>query len=178
MVTDDKEIMERCKKFRHHGQSETMKYEYDDLGYNYRITDLCAAIGLAQVKKIDRFNKKRIENAQKLHEGLKNIAGLIVPKVKEGNKHVFNQYTIRITGHFKSNRKEFILYLEKQGIGYGIYYPKPLHLHPHFRKMGYKEGDFPVAENIANQVLSLPVHPSVTEEEINFIIDKIQTYAT
>lgn len=177
ITTNDDEIVEMCKRFRHHGQSEKTRYEYWDLGYNYRITDLCAAIALEQLKKIDKFNDKRISNAQKLSAGLTGIKGIILPRVRKNNKHVFHQYTIRITDDFKSSRDEFIKYLKENGIGCGVYYPKPLHLHPHFRKMGYKEGNFPIAEKLAKQVVSLPVHPKLSIDDIEFIIDKIQLYA-
>ena len=177
ITTNDEEFAEKCRQFRHHGQSEKTKYEYLDIGYNYRMTDLCAAIALEQLKKIDGFSAKRISNAKKLSEGLSEIKGLILPRVKEENKHVFHQYTIRITEDFKSSRDEFINYLKKSGIGCGVYYPKPLHLHPHFSKMGYKEGDFPIAEKMSSQVVSLPVHPKVSENNIEFIIKKIKEYA-
>lgn len=177
ITTDSEEIMECCRRFRHHGQSEKTRYEYWDIGYNYRITDLCAAIALEQLKKLDDFNARRISNAHKLSEGLEGIKGLIVPRVKKNNKHVFHQYTVRITEDFKGTRDKFMSYLKEQGVGCGIYYPKPLHLHPHFSRMGYKEGDFPVAEKMSKQVVSLPVHPKVSEADIAFIIEKIKEYA-
>lgn len=177
VVTDDEDLAEKCRRFRHHGQSEQTKYEYWDIGFNYRMMDLQAAIGLAQLKKVEIFNAKRIENAKKLSHELADIKGLVLPQVLEGNKHVFHQYTIRVTENFKSTRAEFTAYLKEQGIGSGIYYPKPLHLHPHFLKMGFKEGDFPVAERLSTEVLSLPVHPSLTEDELNLIINSIKNYA-
>lgn len=177
ITTNNEDMMEKCKRFRHHGQSEKTRYEYWDIGYNYRITDICAAIGLAQLKKIDRFNSARISNAQKITYGLKDIKGIRLPEAKNNNKHVFHQYTIRVTDEFKSSRDKLLLHLKENGINCGVYYPKPLHLHPHFMKLGYKEGDFPVAEKMAKEVLSLPVHPSLAEEEIKFIINKIKEYA-
>lgn len=176
IVTDDEEILEKCKRFRHHGQSEKTRYEYWELGYNYRMTDICASIALEQLKKIDDFNNKRISNAEKLKKGLNGVKGLILPSVKENNKHVFHQFTIRITGDFRSSRDELMNYLKENEIGCGVYYPKPLHLHPAFQKMGYKKGDFPVSEMMADEVLSLPVHPSLKEEEIELIINKIRDY--
>lgn len=177
ITTNSEEMMEKCKRFRHHGQSEKTKYEYYDLGYNYRITDICAAIALEQLHKVNIFNNKRIKNAKKLSDGLRGIKGLIVPTIKKGDKHVFHQYTIRITNDFKTSRDELATYLKENGIGCGVYYPKPLHLHPHFRRMGYKKGDFPVAEKISKEVLSLPVHPSLTDNEIKLIIKKIYEYS-
>jgi len=131
---------------------------------------LQAAIALAQLKKLDNFTNKRIRNAKMLSEGLKNISGIKVPVVMPNVKHVFHQYTIKVDG-FKKSRDELIEYLKEKGVGSAVFYPKPLHLHPHFMKLGFKEGDFPAAEKAAKQVLSLPVHPSVTEEDIKTIIN-------
>ena len=83
---------------------------------------------------------------------------------------------MRLTEDFKSNRDKFMLYLTKKGIGSGIYYPEPLHLVNHIKKLGYKKGDFPVAEKMSGQVLSLPVHPLLTKKQIDYIIDQIQNY--
>lgn len=177
VTTDDEELYEKCKMFRHHGQSEKVRYEYLDLGYNYRTTDILAAIGVEQLKKIERITNARINNASKLTEGLVGIPGLITPIVKPGHKHVFHQYTIRITPEFKSSRDAFLDYLRENEIGAGVYYPKPLHLHQHFARMGYKPGDFPVAERSAQEVISLPAHPLLTAEEIDFIINKVRDYA-
>ena len=91
----------------------------------------------------------------------------------EGNTHVYHQYTIRITEEYGHSRDELLEYLKENEIGSGVYYPKPLHMHEHFKKMGYKEGDFPVSEKLSKQVLSLPVNPFVTTEDIEKIVEKI-----
>jgi len=173
IITNNKVYMKKCKMFRHHGQPEESRYQYLDLGYNYRMTEIAAAIALEQLKKIDKLNRQRIRNAKKLTDGLKGIKGIITPITKQNNKHVFHQYTIRVTKEFGKTREELIKYLERKGVGWGIYYPKPLHLHPHFRDSNYKKGDFPVAEKISKEVLSLPVHPLVSKKEIEFIIKTI-----
>lgn len=177
ITTNSDVIAEKCKMFRHHGQSEAKRYEYLDLGYNYRLTDICAAIGVKQLAKADTFNQKRIENAKKLAEGLMGIEGIILPKTKEGSKHVFHQFTIRITEEFGATREDLQNFLSAQGIGTGIYYPKPLHMHEHFKRLGYNEGDFPVAEKMAQEVLSLPVHPSLTDLELTIIITAIKEFS-
>jgi perosamine synthetase len=174
MVTNNERYAELARRFRHHGQSEKTRYQYFDLGFNYRMTDIAAAIGREQLKRIDDFNKKRVKNAQMLTEGLKKIRGLITPKIKKNYKHVFHQYTIRVTNEFKINRDKLSQYLNEKGIGNSIFYPKPLHLHPYFCKLGYREGDFPISEKISKEVLSLPVHPLVSEEDIRFIIKTIK----
>lgn len=177
ITTNDENLMKRCKLFRHHGQSEEKKYEYLELGYNYRMTDIAAAIGVEQLKKIDRFMKIRNTNATLYNKGLKEIDGIILPSVSSGNTHVYHQYTIRITPNARFSRNELIDYLKENDIGSGVYYPKPLHLHHHFSKMGYKKGDFPISEKVSQQVLSLPVHPSLSEDDIASVIDKIRTLA-
>lgn len=176
VTTNNEEYYEKCKMLRHHGQSEKVRYEYLDLGYNYRTTDICAAIGVEQLKKIDIITDARIRNAKRLSEGLGGIKGLILPQTKDSHKHVFHQYTIRINPDFKSSRDEFLEYLREQEIGAGVYYPKPLHLHQHFQKMGYKAGDFPVAERVASEVISLPVHPLLLDNELEYIIKKVRDY--
>ncbi len=173
LTTDNPEVAELAKRFRHHGQSEQTRYEYHDLGYNYRMTDLTAAIALAQLKKINDLNQRRINNAQALTEGLKDIKGITVPKIKDNSKHVFHQYTIIIEDDYSLSRDELKQKLFNAGVGSGIYYPKPLHLHPFYANMGYKEGDFPISESLSKKVLSLPVHPKLSLENIKKIIESI-----
>jgi perosamine synthetase len=174
ITTNNSEYAERAKQFRHHGQSENAQYQYHDLGYNYRMSDLHAAIALAQLTRLEDFTKKRISNAKLLTAGLAGIPGIITPALVPGTKHVFHQYTIRVSG-FRKTRDELVALLRNAGIGCGIYYPQPLHLFPMFKAMGYKPGDFPVAEKAAQEVLSLPVHPSVTEQDIKYIIKTIKS---
>jgi len=174
IVTNNGRYAELARRFRHHGQSEKTRYQYFDLGFNYRMTDIAATIGIEQLKRIDDFNKKRMKNAQMLTEGLKNIKGLITPIIKKNYKHVFHQYTIRVTNEFKITRDELSQCLKEKGIESSVFYPKPLHLHPYFRKLGYKRGDFPVSEKISKEVLSLPVHPLISEKDIRFIIKTIK----
>jgi len=174
LTTNSKEIMEKCKLFRHHGQDESKAYEYIEFGYNYRMMDMIAVIAIEQMKKIEDFTSKRRANAALFNEGLKDIQGLITPIEKPGYKHVYHQYTLRITPEFKLSRDKFIEKLADRGIMAKIFYPKPLHLYPHFLEMGYKKGDFPVAERLANEVVSIPVHPLVTPKQAEFIIQSIK----
>jgi len=177
LTTDDDEIARKAKIYRHHGQDEAVRYEYLELGHNYRMTDMAAALGVEQMKKLDRIIDTRVRNAKLLDEGLSDIKGIIIPKVMPGNTHVYHQYTIRITDEYGHSRDELMEYLKENEIGCGVYYPKPLHLHEHFRKMGYKEGDFPVSERISKEVLSLPVNPFVTEEDVEKIVEKIKEFS-
>lgn len=161
-----------AKQLRHHGQGE--RYEYEILGYNYRMTNLHAAIAVEQMKRLDEINKKRQDNAKLYDELLKDIKGIKIPKVHEKNTHVYHQYAILVTEEFSKSRDELKEFLEANEIGTGIHYPKPLHLHKAFEEFKYKEGDFPVSEKVAKQVLSLPVHPLVTKENINKVIETIK----
>lgn len=173
ITTNNEKFAELAKQFRHHGQSEKIKYEYLDLGYNYRMTDINAAIGLAQLKKLDDWNKKRIKNAEYLSKGLSKIKSVKTPVIKNNCMHVFHQYTIKVEDNFILKRDALISHLNKNGIGCAVYYPKPLHLFTHIKKFGYKEGDFPVAEELSKQVLSLPIHPGLTKEDLDLIIRTI-----
>ena len=171
ITTNSKEYAENAKLFRQHGRSKMTAYEYTNLGYNYRMTDICAAMLLEQIKKVEFITQKRIENAGYLSKGLSKIKGIKIPSIKKGYRHVFHQYTIRVEEDFKFGRDELVEYLNNKGIGSAVYYPKPLHLCEHFKKFGYKEGDFPVAEKVSGQVLSLPVHPNVNKEQLDYIIN-------
>lgn len=170
ITTDNEDFAKRARRFRHHGQHPDKRYEYFDLGYNYRMMDLQAAIGLCQMNRIADFTKRRKKNAAALSEGLKDVKGLVLPSIRDGIDHVFHQYTIRLTEEFPMSRNELREVLTSKGVGSAVFYPKPLHLHNHFMKYGYREGQFPVAEACAHSVLSLPVHPSVTMDDVSQII--------
>lgn len=174
ITTDDDEMADRCKVFRHHGQSETERYKYYGLGYNYRLTDIASAIGREQLKKLPGFTEARIRHAKLLSDGLSSVDGITVPEVAEGRKHVFHQFTIRVADKFGMSRDELSAYLSEKGIGNAIFYPKSLHIFPQFEKYGYKPGDFPVSEKITEEVLSLPVYPLVTDEEVEYIIKTVR----
>lgn len=176
VVTNNENIAESVRRFRHHGQSEKTRYQYFDLGFNYRMTDIAAAVGIEQLKKIEDFNKKRMRNAKLLTDGLKNIKGLITPIVKKNYKHVFHQYTIRVTEEFKMSRDELSQYLKEKDIGSAIFYPNPLHLYPQFSHLEHIRDSLPVAEKVSRQVISLPVHPGLTDKEVEFIIATIRKH--
>ena len=176
LTTDNSDFAEIIRMFRHHGQSEKKKYEYYGLGYNYRITDICAAIGIEQLKKLKEWNEKRARNAEYLSKGLAGIKGIKLPIIKNGCNHVFHQYTIKVEEDFKLKRDELMELLHKKGIGTGVYYPKPMHLFEHLSQHRYKKGDFPTAERLSEQALSLPVHPSLTKEQLDKIINAFEEF--
>ncbi len=168
ITTDDDEISESCRVIRQHGMRR--RYYHDELGYNFRMTDVHAAIGLAQLSKLDDFNATRIDNARYLSE---NLRGVQVPVVPEGYKHVFHQYTIRVPG---GQRNALADYLRENDIGSGIYYPVPIHKQTYYvQELGYEQS-LPEAERAAEEVLSLPVHPALSTEDLETIVKTINTF--
>lgn len=169
ITTNDEDLAENAKMFRAHGAS--VRYHHDEVGYNFRMTDISAAIGLAQLNKIDEFNDKRIENAAYLNEGLKDVDGVVTPYCAEGAKHVYHQYTIRVE---KGNRDDWVDIINECGVGTGIHYPIPLYNQPIYKALGI-EGKCPNAELAADNVISLPVHPSLTKEDLDLVIEAVKT---
>ena len=169
ITTDDEDLADNARSFRAHGAS--IRYHHDEIGYNFRMTDISAAIGLAQLDKIDGFNDKRIENAAYLNDGLKDVDGVITPYCAPGSKHVYHQYTIRVE---KGDRDDWVDIINDCGVGTGIHYPIPLYNQPIYNSLGI-EGDCPNAEIAADNVISLPVHPSLTKEGLDLVIEAVKT---
>ncbi|MCD6143423.1 DegT/DnrJ/EryC1/StrS family aminotransferase [Thermococcus sp.] len=172
VVTNDGELAKKVDLIRNHGQAE--KYLHVELGYNLRMTNIAAAIGRAQLKKLDEWNKKRIENARLLTEGISKIDGLTPPHVDPRAKHVFHQYVIRVEEEFPLNRDELMAKLREKGIGSAVHYPSPVHQQPFYQKLGYPKDICPNAIEASKKVLSLPVHPAVSEEDIDYIINTLR----
>ncbi|MEX0621775.1 MAG: DegT/DnrJ/EryC1/StrS family aminotransferase [Candidatus Woykebacteria bacterium] len=161
VTTNDSQLAARAKLFRNQGMQKL--YYHDTLGYNFRMTNIAAVIGIEQLKKLESFTKKRIENADFLTRKLRAMNNeLITPHVPGGYRHVFHQYTIRT-----ANRDSLIARLKKADIGYGIYYPLPIHKQKPFKT--YSNQKFPESEKSAKKVLSLPVNPSVSKRDIDTI---------
>ena len=169
ITTDDEDLAEQARIFRAHGAS--VRYHHNAIGYNFRMTDISAAIGLAQLNKIDEFNDKRIANAAYLNEGLKDVDGIVTPYCAYDSKHVYHQYTIRVE---KGDRDDWVDIINDCGVGTGIHYPIPLYNQPIYRALGF-EGDCPNAELAADNVISLPVHPSLIKEDLDLVIEAVKT---
>ncbi len=132
LTTDDPAIADSARMIRQHGMRR--RYYHDELGYNFRMTDVHAAIGLEQLKKLDGFNQKRQANAQFLSDSLQSVT---VPTVPDGYEHVFHQYTIRVSD---GRRDGLIEYLHSNGIGCGVYYPVPIHQQTYYtEQLGYDQ---------------------------------------
>ncbi len=172
IVTDSDELSTRCRLLRNHGESQ--KYYHTMLGYNYRMTDIQAAIGVVQLEKLDQLNESRIRNAAYLNKHLK-IPGLKTPYTKKNVTHVYHQYAAVIEEDFPLTRDEFMEYLAKEGIGSAIHYPLPIHKQPLYQELGYTDEDVrcPNAVELSGRILSLPIHPALKEEDLAYIADTI-----
>ncbi|MEX0616491.1 MAG: DegT/DnrJ/EryC1/StrS family aminotransferase [Candidatus Woykebacteria bacterium] len=166
VTTNDETLAKKASIFRNQGMEK--RYYHDILGYNFRMTDIAAVIGIEQLKKLEGFTKKRIQNAKYLTEKLKNVKSVATPTVPDGYRHVFHQYTVRT-----ANRRYLISKLEQAGVGYGIYYPVPLHKQKALPP-SKRETKAPVSEKIAKQVLSLPIHPSLSSKDLETIVGALK----
>lgn len=162
ITTSDDDLAQKCRMLRNHGMQR--RYYHDLLGFNFRMTDLCAAIGLAQLDRLEDFTQKRQANAAYLNSKIESV---ITPKVKAGYDHVWHQYTIRVDGG--RDRDAAVKQLTEAGIGTGIFYPVPAHQQGYMREI---VGDvhLPAAEQLAREVISLPVHPQLTAADLDTIV--------
>ncbi len=170
ITTNDDKIAEECRVIRQHGMRR--RYYHDELGFNFRMTDIHAAIGLAQLRKLLRFNQARQANAGYLSSHLR---GVVVPCVPEGSQHVYHQYTVRV----RDGRRDALrAYLHENGVASEVYYPVPVHKQTYYtEKLGYSVS-YPEAERASQEVLSLPVHPGLTRSDLELITDKVNSFMT
>ena len=165
ITTNDRQIAEKCRMLRNHGMK--IRYHHDFLGYNFRITDIHAAIGLVQLDRLSFFTNKRQENAASLSSDLSSV---ITPTVQDHCKHVWHQYTIRLKKG--RDRDQAVKELNEAGIGTGIFYPIPLHKQKHI-KDNFGEISCPVAEKLSEEVISIPVHPQLDSVDLKKIADEV-----
>jgi dTDP-4-amino-4,6-dideoxygalactose transaminase len=163
ITTDDDDLAQKCRLIRAHGMSQL--YQYDYLGFNYRMTSIGAAIGREQLKKLPDWNNKRISNARFYNDNLK---GVKTPYNRREDTHCYHQYTIKT-----ERRDELKKFLADNGVNAGIYYPAPLY---EFDIMKAYKANCPVAEKVSKQVLSLPVHPGLSQEDLQTVVDLINKF--
>ena len=151
--------------------------DFDDIGFNYRMTDIQAAVGLVQLKKLDSLNARRLEIANKYTQGLQGISGLRLPFVSPDVKHVFHVYTVMVEPGFSMNKEDFMwaLYTQKQIKVWSHYVP--IHLSTVYRNRGHHEGECPVSEKMYQRYVSIPIHPRMTEASIQYVIESIRELA-
>ena len=165
IVTHDKTVYRNSKLLRNQGMEK--RYENEIVGFNTRMTDIHAAIGRVQLKKLAKWTKQRQENAKFLDENLKNV---IVPPVAQGATHVYHQYTIRVTDQ---DRDKFAKEIGRRGVGSGVYYPIPNHRLPSYRL----NLELPETEKAADECLSLPVHPALSTSDLEKIVEVVNSVA-
>jgi dTDP-4-amino-4,6-dideoxygalactose transaminase len=148
--------------------------DFDDVGFNYRMTDVQAAVGLVQLGKLDAFNARRIEIAQSYSEGLQGIKGLTLPFTSANNKHVFHVYSLVLQSSFSRSKEDFMweLYAGKKIKAWSHY--MPIHLTTAYRKLGHSPGECPVAELLFEQYVSLPIHPRMSDEVVDYVIQSVR----
>jgi dTDP-4-amino-4,6-dideoxygalactose transaminase len=168
-TTNDASIAAVLRELRTHGQSAEA-YIHERIGTNSRLDELQAAVLRTKLHHLNGWNEQRNRNAGYYFETLKDLP-IELPRIDEGNKSIFHQFVIR-----SSNRDGLKSFLAENGIGTAIYYPMPLHLQPCFKYLGYKRGDFPEAERCASEVLALPIYPELSQDQLQYVSDKIRSF--
>jgi len=166
ITTSDDHIAKQCRMIRNHGMQR--RYYHDLLGYNFRISDLHAAIGLVQIGRLTEFTEARKKNASFLNS---HITSVITPRVTSGFDHVWHQYTVRVDGG--RDRDAAVISLNDGGVGTGIFYPVPAYKQAHLIERGYSGLHLPVTERLVKEVVSLPVHPQLNQADLNKIVDVV-----
>jgi perosamine synthetase len=173
VTTNDDGIAERLRKIRCHGETE--RYVSDFPGSNLHMTEMQAAIGRIQLRKLDELNEKRRMNAEYYDNELGKINGIVTPVEKPGYRHVYHQYVIKVE---EEHRDRLRSHLESSGVSTAIHYPIPLHEQPLYKKLGYPQNQNPVAKDLSKRVLSIPVHPSLTKKQLEYIVASVKSYFT
>jgi perosamine synthetase len=198
VVTNDDKLFERIALYRSHCtrvHGRSTKYcqldeekfpvgktfwwqDFDDCGYNFRMTDIQAAVGIVQLGKLDDMNRRRIENAAYLTDALRDVPGLQTPTVRPECKHTFHLYPVMIDpARFGMNKVDFVYaMLHDKGIKVGTHY-NPLNWSTAFQNRGYRRGQFPNAERVGENLVTLPINPRQTREALDYLIQSIRELA-
>ncbi|MEE8470896.1 MAG: UDP-4-amino-4,6-dideoxy-N-acetyl-beta-L-altrosamine transaminase [Dehalococcoidia bacterium] len=184
ILTNSKEFYEKLRILRHHGMvrdngessqdKDPWYYEIDSLGYNYRLTDFQCALGLSQMKKLDRFVQRRREIADKYGQAFAEIEELVTPTENEGVKNAYHIFVIQVkTELLNANRGEILKALRAENIGASVHYV-PVHLHPYYRReLGHRAGDYPRAERYYERAITLPIFPRMTDRDVEDVITAV-----
>lgn len=180
VTTNNKELYDKLCLYRSHGiTKDPLKlenndggwyYEMQELGFNYRITDFQAALGISQLKRANAGLERRQQIADKYYAAFKNIAGIKTPSVDDGIYHAYHLYVIQV-----NDRLGLYNYLHENRIFSQVHYV-PLHLMPYYKELGTKKGDFPIVEKYYEHCLSLPMFPTLTDEEQDYVIEKVLSF--
>jgi len=176
VTTDDDDYAEKLRSVRTHG--EQRPYWPTSIGHNYRMNEILAAIGLAQLKKLPSFLERRRKNAEFLGEKLGVLGKVIPPKEPEGRKHAWYLYTLRLRGANAGKRNKVIEKLRSKNIEAAVYYESPLHMLPLYRELSKNRRPLPETEKACRQVFSVPVHPKLGEPEMEYIFETLKRVLT
>lgn len=165
VTTEDDEVAEQVRLLRSHGMR--VRYHHEMLGFNYRMTDLHAAIALAQLQRLDSMNERRAQNAAHLSAHIESVE---TPVHHSPGRHVWHQYTVRVRPG--QDRNKAVAVLADAGVGTGVFYPVPAHRQPHL--VPYAVGvELPVSDELAASVFSLPVHPQLSDADLRTIVEEV-----
>ena len=179
IFTNDDELAHTIRGIVNHGMY--VRYHHDVVGVNSRLDSIQAAVLRAKLPHLDNYNKARIEAANKYSEAFKNIENISVPSGFDAENnlsertHVFHQYTLKIKN---ADRDALVAHLNEKGIPCGVYYPVPLHLQKAYKDERYKEEDFAVTNQLVKEVISLPMHTELDDEQINYITETIINFVS
>lgn len=169
IVTNDDTLAEKVRLMRNHGSRN--KYYHELIGGNFRMSEFQGAVLLTKFKYLDKWNERRNKIAKLYLELLKGNKNIILPYVDNKNKHIWHLFVIRV-----KKREGFIKYLKENGVETMIHYPFPLHLTKAYKYLGYREKEFPIAERLAEEIVSLPMYPELKKEEVFYIVNVINQY--
>jgi len=179
VLTNREDLYEKLLMFRNHGITKDEKnfikekegdwyYEMQFLGFNYRMTDIQAALGISQLKKLEKFIEKRRKIVEIYNKAFEGNPYFDTPVEKDYAYHSYHLYPVRLKNNYKDKRKEIFQLLRKKGLGVQVHYI-PVYLHPYYQELGYKKGECPVAEEFYEKEISLPIYPAMTKEEIDYV---------
>jgi dTDP-4-amino-4,6-dideoxygalactose transaminase len=162
IVTQDKTLADRLRVFRDHGQSR--RYYHDRIGWNGRMDGFQGAVLRVKLNYLEEWNNGRMENAKRYRKHLAGVEGVVLPGEADYARHVYHLFPVRV-----KNRDAVLQALTEQGVGCGIHYPVPVHLQKAYEFLGHQPGDFPISEKVASELISLPMFPELTEEQVAYV---------
>jgi UDP-2-acetamido-2-deoxy-ribo-hexuluronate aminotransferase len=171
MMTNNPELAERMRMIASHGQKR--KYIHDAIGVNSRLDTLQASVLRVKLKYLNRYTDARNKVAENYDAAFKNHPNLQIPVRMDQSSHVFHQYTLRLK---EIERESFSKFLSEKGVPTMVYYPMPVHLQEAYKFLGYKKGDFPIAEALCQEVISLPMHTEMEDDQQAYIIKSINSF--
>jgi perosamine synthetase len=182
LTTNDENLAKLVRAYAGHGiLNSTFEREKQDKpwlraasypGYNFRMSNIHAAIGFRQMEKIDKLNEKRVNASNYLTNKLGELSELLTPETKEGVTHVYQMYTVLLDP--KVDRTKFLKYLNSKGIGASVHFDPPIHMQPYYCNRDFDTSDLEITEDVANRIVTLPMYPSITLEDLNYVVDKVK----